>query len=75
MVRVFVDTNTIVHGAMLRKGIEGHGRALVRKYRKLEQSYRLVDRAINGEFKAKFYTSNLAMAEMTRTFADFLIAS
>jgi len=74
MVRVFVDTNTIVHWAILRKGIERHGKELVKKYRKLEQSYRLIEGAINGEFNAEFYTSNLALAEMTRAFADFLIS-
>ncbi|KUH34120.1 hypothetical protein APY94_03395 [Thermococcus celericrescens] len=74
MVKVFVDTNTIVHWAILKKGIERHGEGLINKYRKLEQSYRLVEGAINGTFKAEFYTSNLALAEMTRAFADFLIS-
>ncbi|ALM74007.1 PIN domain-containing protein [Thermococcus barophilus] len=74
MIKVFLDTNTIVHWAILKKGIERHGEGIIKKYRKLEQSYRLVEGAINEEFKAEFYTSNLVLAEMTRAFADFLIS-
>ena len=74
MVKVFLDTNTIVHWAILRKGIEEHGPEIVKKYRRLEQSYRLVEKALKGEVGAEFYTSNLGLAEMTKALADFLIS-
>lgn len=74
MVKVFIDTNTMVQWAILRKAIETHGAEVINRYRKLEQSYRLVEGAINGRFRVGFYASNLALAEMIKAFSDFLIS-
>ena len=74
MVKVFVDTNTVVHWLVIKKMIEERGEDVVKKYRKLQQSYTFIERVLKGEFnRAEFYISHLTLAEMTKALVDFIV--
>lgn len=74
MVKVFVDTNTIVHWIVIRKMKEEHGEETVEKYRKLQQSYTFIEKVLREEFnRGEFYISRLTLAEMTKALVDFIV--
>jgi len=74
MVKVFIDTNTIVHWLVIKKMMEEHGTEILEKYRRLRQSYEFVEAVLSGKFKnAEFYISRLTLAEMTKAILDFIV--
>jgi len=74
MVKVFIDTNTLVHWMIIKKKLESSGESAIEKYKNLRQSYEFIESAITGKFEnAKFYISHLTLAEMTKALVDFLV--
>lgn len=74
MVKVFIDTNTIVHWLVIKKMMEEHGTEILEKYRRLRQSYEFVEAVLSRKFKnAEFYISRLTLAEMTKAILDFIV--
>ncbi|MFA4640642.1 hypothetical protein [Pyrococcus kukulkanii] len=74
MVKVFIDTNTIVHWIIIKKMIEERGENVANRYRKLRQSYELMGQVLTGRFKnVEFYISYLTLAEMTKALVDFIV--
>jgi len=74
MVKVFIDTNTIVHWLVIKKMMEEHGTEVLEKYRRLRQSYEFVEAVLSRKFKnAEFYISRLTLAEMTKAILDFIV--
>ena len=74
MIKVFIDTNTIVHWLVIKKMMEEHGTEILEKYRRLRQSYEFVEAVLSRKFKnAEFYISRLTLAEMTKAILDFIV--
>ncbi|EEB74353.1 PIN domain-containing protein [Thermococcus sp. AM4] len=74
MIKVFIDTNTIVHWLVIKKMMEEHGKEILEKYKRLKQSYEFVEAVLSRKFKnAEFYISRLTLAEMTKAILDFIV--
>ncbi|MCD6372883.1 MAG: PIN domain-containing protein [Thermococcus sp.] len=74
MVKVFIDTNTIVHWLVIKKMVEEHGNKILEKYKRLKQSYEFIEAVLSGTFEnAEFYISRLTLAEMTKALVDFIV--
>lgn len=74
MIKVFIDTNTIVHWLVIKKMMEEHGKEILERYKRLKQSYEFVEAVLSRKFKnAEFYISRLTLAEMTKAILDFIV--
>ena len=72
--KIFIDTNVLTHWIIITKMQELGKLRDIERYKKLKQSYRFVENALNYKYKnVRLYISDLTLAELVKAVTDFIV--